>query len=113
MAFTQYQPHGQPGRRYGSFAGKEASSGSHPVGRITQYAPHGMPGRRYGSFAGKETAVGGPHPVGRLTQYACHGMPMRVYGSFAGKELSVISAARRQYFVQIPYNMARVRRRRR
>ncbi len=53
-AITQYGPHGLPMRRYGSFAGKEASAaGPHPVAKITQYGPHGLPMRRYGSFSGK------------------------------------------------------------
>jgi len=59
MATTQYQPHGLPGGRYSSFAGKAASTdGPHNPGTITQHSPLGMWMMRYGSFAGKEAEGG-------------------------------------------------------
>lgn len=59
-AITQQRPPGVlSGRRYGSFAGKTADTGStHPVGILTQQRPPGiLSGRRYGSFAGRGANV--------------------------------------------------------
>lgn len=106
MPTTQGRPFGAfTGRRFSSFAGKTADSGStHPVGVLTQTRPFGaFTGRRFASFAGKTGGVdfdvdpttlaiagviglsadvayvaGSAHPVGVLTQ-------LRPYGAFAGK----------------------------
>ena len=89
MPVTQLAPSALPGRRYGSFSGKTASSGAgpHPVDILTQLVPTATPGRRYGSFAGKSASGGGagPHPVGVLTQLAPGAFPGGRYGSFAGR----------------------------
>lgn len=61
-ALTQHRPHDAlAGRRFGSFAGKPADTGSpHNVGVLTQHRPDGaIAGRRYGSFAGKPSSGGG------------------------------------------------------
>ena len=55
-AVTQHRPSDAlAGRRYGSFAGKPAFSGStHPVDVLTQHRPDAaIGGKRYGSFAGR------------------------------------------------------------
>jgi len=69
VALTQLTPHAGPGRRYGSFAGKESTanpSGPHNPGTITQLRPYAGPGGRYGSFAGKEESGVTPTPTHAL-----------------------------------------------
>lgn len=87
MALTQARAFGaHSGARYGSFAGRGAAAGAHPVDTLTQPRGHGaFTGKRYGSFAGRGGADGA-HPVGVLTQPRAFGaFSGKRYGSFAGR----------------------------
>lgn len=59
VQITELGPAGLPTGKYGSFAGKEASSGAgpHNPDQLTELAPFGLPIGKYGSFAGKEPSV--------------------------------------------------------
>lgn len=85
MALTQARAAGAfTGGRYGSFAGRGAGGGAHPVEALTQPRGHGaFTGKRYGSFAGR---AAGSHPVDALTQPRAFGaFTGKRYGSFAGR----------------------------
>lgn len=71
---TQLQPGGWGGRKYGSFAGKPASSVS--KGAITQLQLGGWGGMRYGSFAGKPASA----PTVNNSFIFCSGPTLRTMG---------------------------------
>lgn len=61
-AITELSGGGWPGGLYGSFEGKQGSSGHNP-GALTELACHGgLPGGIYGDFGGKEPGVVPPTP---------------------------------------------------
>lgn len=67
MATTQLWPYGGPGSPYGSFAGKEESTGTKAyTATFTRLWPHGGPGAPYGSFAGKAAQAPAGAEVGPM-----------------------------------------------
>ena len=91
---TRLTPDGYGGRRNGSFAGKSASGGTHPVLRITRLGYEGYGVRRNTTFADKGSWVGsGTHDVGIITRLGPDGYGVRRAGDFSGKSADTGASA--------------------